>query len=256
MESVLIKLSGTVLDNPERLTGLTETIKKFAEAGKNIVITHGGGVQITRLSGQLGIPVTQIQGRRVTDEATLDVLLYSVAGALNTRLVHMLVSGGVQAVGLTGIDASLTTAVKRPPQLIDGQTVDFGRVGDVTGVDVSVIKTLFSGGLIPVVACVTHDAAGPLNVNGDTIANALAVALGVTEMIVLMDVPAVLDAQKLPIAAMTAADYAVGKAEGWIKDGMIPKLDTCFASVKAGIPQVRLASPESFSMGGGTRLVS
>jgi acetylglutamate kinase len=254
MESVLIKLSGTVLDTQERLLELGKTVLNYIKAGNNVVITHGGGVQISRVSKQMGLEVKQVQGRRITDEHTLEVLLYTVAGALNTRLVHMLLHAGVAAVGLTGVDANLTSAVKRPPQLIDGKLVDFGRVGDLTGVNISVLKTLFSGGFVPVVACVTHDADGPLNVNGDTIANALALALNVKEMIVLMDVPAVLDAENQPIAEMTAQTFTAGKEAGWIKDGMIPKLETCFASVRAGIKNVRLASPESFASGGGTLL--
>lgn len=254
MEPVLIKISGSLFDAPGRLDLLAASIMSYREQGKSVVITHGGGVQISRLSEKLGIPVKQIHGRRITDGETLEVLLYSVAGSLNTRLVHMLNRNGVPAVGLTGIDGGLTMAKRRPVQMVDGEAVDFGFVGDLESVNPAVINSLVGAGFTPVVACVTADPETPLNVNADTIANAIAMALRVSELVVLMDVPAVLDAAKQPVRSLTTKDFETGKKEGWISAGMIPKLETCFQSVRTGIKNVRLASPESLSAGGGTLL--
>ncbi|MDI6402572.1 acetylglutamate kinase [Balneolaceae bacterium ANBcel3] len=254
-ETLLIKLSGNVIADSNALNKLAEYIDARREKGYRIVITHGGGKQINALSKQLNLPVQQIAGRRVTDDHAREVLMYTVGGKANRDLVSFFRNKHIPAVGISGVDGELTKASRRPPLDIDGVPVDFGLVGEIEDVDGSLPELLIQNGYLPVIGCLTWSKEdGVLNVNADTFAIKIALALKVNELVMLMDPPAVLDADSHPVAEMNKEDWQRGLKEGWIKDGMKPKLLTAFEALDKGIPSVRLTNADTLAAGGGTRL--
>ena len=257
MTTILIKLSGNIVADTNALGKLSEYIFDRRSEGIRIVVVHGGGKQINELSKRLGVPVSQVAGRRVTNNETREVLLYTVGGKSNRELSAFLRSRGILAVGISGIDGGLTTAYRRPPLDIDGIPVDFGLVGEMESVDTSLLDHLLSGGYIPVVGCLTWSAEhGILNINADTFAIRISLALNVSELIMLMDPPAVLDADRKPMASMSREEWQRGLEAGWIRDGMKPKLLTAFEALDKGIASVLLANADTLAAGGGTRLVA
>ena len=170
----VLKLGGAVLADPDAVASVWADVS----ATPGAVVVHGGGAQATALARRLGHEPRIVAGRRVTTDLDLDVALYTLRGDLNARLVAS-ATGGVRAVGLCGADGGLVTVRRRPPIEIDGATVDFGHVGDVEAVDVSVLRALLAADFTPVVATVCADDQGALyNVNADTVASEIAAALG------------------------------------------------------------------------------
>ncbi|MDG5767049.1 acetylglutamate kinase [Balneolales bacterium ANBcel1] len=256
-DTIIIKLSGNVIADSSALGKLAEYIIRERNAGKRIVLTHGGGKQITGLSKRLKIPVQQVAGRRITNDDTREVLLYTVGGKANRELVAFLRKQGLSAVGISGVDGGLTTSHRRPPFDIDGEPVDFGLVGEIDAVDTTLPKALLDSGFIPVIGCLTWSRdEGVLNVNADTFAIRISLAMQGDELIMLMDPPAVLDAAQKPIATMRRTDWQLGLREGWVRDGMKPKLLTAFEALEKGIPLVRMTNADTLAAGGGTRLVA
>jgi acetylglutamate kinase len=194
----VVKLGGDVLNDAEVLDQVAAQIALLSSLSIRLVVVHGGGPQATALSRRLGQEPTIVAGRRVTDDAALEVAKMVYAGALSTDLVAALREHRVQAVGLSGVDADLITAHRRPPvSLVDdaGATreVDFGHVGDVDRVDPRVITTLAESRFVPVVASLAGDDEGNIyNVNADTVAESLAVALRAQKLIFLTGAPGVL----------------------------------------------------------------
>ena len=184
---VVVKLGGAILGDPDAVRAVWSEIARLGdamyrpdsahgdtEAGTpGVVVVHGGGAQSTELARRLGHEPRIVAGRRVTSDLDLDVSLYALRGALNARLVGAARAAGVAAVGLSGADGALATVVRRPPREIDGETVDFGWVGDVDRVDSAVLRVLLAAGFVPVVSTVCADDRGALyNVNADTVAAA------------------------------------------------------------------------------------
>lgn len=256
MEPVVVKISGNVADEPTELAAVAQWVARQTEAGQPVVLVHGGGRQINRTIERMGLPVTMVEGRRVTDAETLEVLTGVLGGLVNKHIVSEFRKTGIRAVGLTGVDGGLTTSHKRAPLVIKGEPVDFGLVGEIDSVDPVLLNTLLSTGLVPVVGCLTWSAEeGVLNINADTFANRLAVALGSQRLVAVMDVAAVLDAERQPLAALTHYDFHHGVQAGWIKDGMIPKLTTAFKALDAGLQSVLLTNARGLLEGRGTELV-
>ena len=198
----------------------------------------------------------QHEGRRVTDQPTLEILSYTIGGSINRDIVAKLRSVNIPAVGLTGVDGFMTTASRRSPIEIQNEMIDFGLVGEISDFDPTLIKILLNNGFVPVIGCLTWSKnEGILNINADTFSNKLASAVGAKEMIMFMDVDAVLDADKRPITELTYDGFLEGKREGWIRDGMIPKLETGFDSLKKGVPIVRIGSPQGYLSGISTKLI-
>jgi acetylglutamate kinase len=283
MEPVVVKLSGGLTESREAIGHLCDWLKKVQEPGSGgsvsselssktkshsspgsatttkanpgVTIVHGGGRQINALSEQLGIPVRQVAGRRITDRDTMDVLLATVGGTVNRKLVSEMRRNGLRAVGLTGADGGLTTAVRREPLEIDGETIDFGYVGHILSVQPEILQTLMEQRYVPVVACLTwSEEEGMLNINADTMAIEIAGSLFAGELVMLMEPEAVLDADLKPIASLTFSEFQQGVKDGWISAGMRPKLETGFRAVRSGLERVRLTNPEGLAGGAGTIL--
>ena len=256
MQTLVIKLSGNIIADPSAPQKLAAYVQRQQQAGRRVVISHGGGRQINELSTRLSVPVRQIAGRRITDEAAREVLLYTVGGKANRELVAGLRSCGIAAVGLSGVDGGLTTATRRAPISIEGETIDFGWVGEIESVDTTVAETLLKAHFVPVIGCLTWSADhGILNVNADTFALHLALGLQACELVTLMEPEGVRDAAGNTLSMCTRDDWKRGLQQGWIRDGMKPKLQTAFEALEKGVPSVLLTNPEALLAGGGTRLV-
>ena len=251
----VVKCGGQVLDDDALLTAFC---RDFASLEGPKVLVHGGGALAGRFQKALGIEPVKYEGRRVTDEATLQVVTMVYAGWCNKRVVSLLQSFGCNAVGLSGCDGSVITATKRPPiALSDGRVVDFGEVGDVTPASVRTdfLRLLLDNGLTPVLSAINHDGAGHLlNTNADTVAASVAAALG-AGLVTCFEQPGVLADRSDPTSVVPFIDrekYASLKADGIVADGMIPKLDQAFDALSKGAVEVRICHSSALLKGGGT----
>lgn len=235
----VIKIGGNIIDNDSQLQSFLQSFA--AVAGKKILI-HGGGKIATRIGDQLGIESKYVDGRRITDAATLDVVTMVYGGLVNKKIVASLQTMGCNAIGITGADANLVPANKRPVK-----EVDYGFVGDVKSeqLPVSTWKQLLEIGLTPVVAPLTHDGKGCiLNTNADTMAQEIAKALGKVyevSLIYSFEKPGVLldvNDDNSVINKLNPTSYQELKSEQKIFAGMIPKLDNAFSALKAGVTKV------------------
>ena len=251
----VVKCGGQVLDQENLLEAFC---RDFAALEGPKVLVHGGGALAGRFQKALGMEPVKLEGRRVTDGATLQVVTMVYAGWCNKQVVALLQADGCNAVGLSGCDGSVITASKRPPlTLSDGRTVDFGWVGDVNPASVRTefLQLLLEKGLTPVLSAINHDGQGHLlNTNADTVAASVAAALG-AELITCFEQPGVLrdvnDASSV-IPVIDKALYASLKADGIVADGMIPKLDQAFDALEQGAKQVRICHSSALLSGGGT----
>lgn len=251
----VVKCGGQVLDDDRLLEAFC---RDFAALAGPKVLVHGGGALAGRFQKALGIEPVRWEGRRVTDDATLQVVTMVYAGWCNKRVVSLLQADGCNAVGLSGCDGSVITASKRPPlTLSDGRTVDFGWVGDVTPASVRTdfLLVLLERGMTPVLSAINHDGAGNLlNTNADTVASSVAAALGAS-LITCFEQPGVLRDREDPSSVIPYIDketYAALKADGTVADGMIPKLDQAFDALARGAREVRICHSSALLTGGGT----
>ncbi|MDY6463731.1 MAG: acetylglutamate kinase [Bacteroidales bacterium] len=238
MKVQVVKVGGQVAEDPVQLQAL---LKGFAAMEGPKVLVHGGGREATALAGKLGIPVQMVEGRRITDAATLEVVTMVYAGLVNKRLVAQLQALGVNAIGLCGADGALVRSHKRPP--VNG--IDYGFVGDVDGVNADLLASLLSSGFVPVVSPLTYDGKGSLlNTNADTIASTVATALAGQFDVTLtfcFDLEGVLDASGTVIPQIDAASFDTLKTTGALTGGILPKITNALAAVKAGVGAVRIA---------------
>lgn len=245
----VIKLGGEVLANRDALESLAVSVALLESLSVRVVLVHGGGPQASELSRQLGLSPEVVAGRRVTTPEVLEVAKMVYAGRLNVDLLAVLRGQGVRGVGLSGIDAELVTARRRPPVPVrddDGseRLVDFGEVGDVEKVDPAVLKALLDAGYVPVIASLAADAAGrPLNVNADTLAEAVASALQAKKLIFLTSAPGVLrdpsDESSL-VAFAVPEDLQPFLESGAIRGGMRPKVEACIRAVTDGVRRTHI----------------
>jgi acetylglutamate kinase len=238
----VLKFGGELLEDPARTKALAGVVRKAAARGP-LVVVHGGGREIDRALAAAGIPKQQVDGLRVTDEATLDVVVQVLAGLLNTRLVAVLNAAGVKAVGLTGADAGVAPVAPAPLfTAADGRRVSLGRVGlpKKTGRPV-VIERLAAAGFVPVIASVSASANGALyNVNADTLAGSLAARLKARRLVVAGATAGVLDADGGTVPLVDAAAARKMVKAGTASAGMVAKLASCRAAAKAGVRDVRI----------------
>jgi acetylglutamate kinase len=245
----VVKLGGDVLSEPETLDGVAGQLALLTSLGIRIVVVHGGGPQATALSRRLGIEPRLVAGRRVTDDGALDVAKMVYAGQINVNLLAALRDHRVQAVGLSGVDAELITAHRRPPvSVVDdaGATVrvDYGHVGDIDRVDPRVLVTLRDARMVPVVASLAGGEGDEVfNVNADTVAEALAVALRAQKLIFLTGAPGVLRDRNDPATLVTFADpddLAGLMANGVLSGGMRPKVEACIRAATGGVERTHI----------------
>ena len=250
----LYKVGGNVVEDP---AALDLFCRQFAALEGPKVLVHGGGVRASQVQKALGQEPVKIEGRRVTDAQTLEVVTMVYAGWCNKSIVTRLQGLGCDAIGLAGCDGGAVTARRRPPKtLSDGVTVvDFGFVGDVTAASVNCefIFRLLDAGLVPVFSAINHDGAGQLlNTNADTMAAALSVALG-AKLFYCFEKNGVLcdrndDDSVIPV--LDPAGYDRLKAEGRVAEGMIPKLDNAFQALRDGAAGVVIRNADLLAPGG------
>ena len=248
-QTFVVKLGGDVLKDPAALDHVAEQIALLHSLGIRLVVIHGGGPQASDLQKRLGQEPQMVAGRRVTDDAALEAVKMAFAGSLNTDLVAALREHEIQAVGLTGVDGDLLTAKRRPPvRVVDDsgveRTVDYGNVGDIAGVDPRVLTTLLDGRFVPVVASLAGDADGKVyNVNADTVAETIAVAVRAMKLIFLTAVPGVLRDRNDPSTLVTFADpddLTGLMASGALAGGMRPKVEACIRAATGGVERTHI----------------
>ncbi|MBK8258992.1 MAG: acetylglutamate kinase [Polyangiaceae bacterium] len=243
---LVIKLGGEVIAGNERET-IAADVAAIVETGARVVLVHGGGPQATKLQEQLGQAPVQIAGRRVTDEAALDVMKMVVAGKLNVDLCGSLLGAGLRPIGLNGTSASAIYAEKRPPRVYSGagpNPVDLGLVGDVKSVNQDLIDLLLSKGFTPVLACLGATKKGQvLNINADIVANRVAAELRADGLILVSDVPGVMRDISDPESRIRSLTIREGRAlisEGAVTKGMIVKLEEAFAALLSGVRRIHI----------------
>lgn len=229
----LIKIGGSLLDDLALRKDIAAQIAAVAASGVAVAVVHGGGKQMTRFLEERGIQSRFVGGLRVTTEETIDAVLKVLAGTVNTQLVAALGAAGAKAVGLTGIDAGLATAEQLDP--------DLGFVGRVVVSDTHVLSALSHAGLMPVVACVAGGHHGEVfNVNGDSMAVAIASKWEVDRLVFLTDVPGVLDKDKNILPVLTIAQCQELIESGVASGGMQAKLNAAVNAVENGVQEVRV----------------
>ena len=239
----VIKIGGNIVDNP---TLLTACLQSFAKVKGQAILVHGGGKLATSMADAMGVQQTMVEGRRITDEATLKIVTMVYAGYINKNIVAQLQALGVAAMGLSGVDGNLIQAHKRVHA-----TIDYGWVGDIDAVNTDLLNQLLSTNTKLVVAPITHDGKGQLlNTNADTIAQSIATALATTYQVhliygfekegVLNDIN---DSSSL-VAKMDKLLYKKLKEEKIIFEGMIPKIDNAFSALENGVQSVIIGKAE------------
>ena len=239
--TVVVKYGGHAMGDEHLAEMFGRDIALLKQVGVNPVVVHGGGPQINAMLKRLAIQSTFIDGLRVTDAAMVEVVEMVLAGTVNKHVAGLINNAGALAVGICGKDGGLIRARKlqrtvRDPGSHIERALDLGFVGEPEHVDVRVIHALTGAGLIPVIAPVGVGADGQTyNINADTVAGAVAGALGARRLLMLTDVPGVLDTNKNLIQELTVADVKAGVASGMISGGMIPKVENCVQAVEAGV---------------------
>jgi len=244
----VLKAGGEAFTSAQAAQSLVEQIAILHQVGIRVVLVHGGGPQSTELASRLGLETRFVEGRRVTDEAALSVAAMVLNGEINTRIVAACREAGLPAVGLSGVDAGLIRARKRPPVVREGapDPVDYGFVGDIEGVDVSVVQKQLDNDLVPIVSPLSADAKGTLlNVNADTVAAVIAGALGAEKLIIATGAPGILETLGDPRSLISYVDRAGLKKlrdQGRLTDGMLPKVAAIQQALSAGVPRVHVIS--------------
>ncbi len=239
-KTFVVKYGGHAMGDPEAARDFAEDVVLLKAVGINPVVVHGGGPQIGAMLKTLGVESSFIDGLRVTDKATAEVAEMVLSGKINKELVGWIAGAGGKAIGISGKDAGLVTATKverttKDPGSNIERAVDLGFVGEPTEIDISILDTLSAAGIIPVIAPIGVGKDGhTYNINADTMAGAIAAALGASRLFLLTDVPGVLDKDKNLLTDLRPADIARLAEDGTISGGMIPKLETCVHAVEAG----------------------
>src|SRR5262244_3132306 len=235
-QTFVVKLSGKVTEEPDNLASLAEELALLHQVGIRICVVHGGGKQLSDLASKLGVEQTIIEGRRVTDDATLEMAKMIFAGKINTDILAALRHRGIEAVGLSGVDGNIVQAERRPPkEILNRETgertqVDFGHVGDVVRINTRLLTVLLDHGYLPVISSLGSDAEGTVfNINADTIAAEIAVQLKAEKLILLSDVDGIYLRPGEPETKLSRLNAAEAEAlinSGAASGGMIPKLQS------------------------------
>ena len=251
----IIKVGGKIVEESESLGNLLD---RFAAIEGRKVLIHGGGRSATRMAERLGIESRMVDGRRITDEATLQVVTMVYGGLVNKNIVAQLQARGINALGLTGADCNIIKAHKRPVK-----DVDYGFVGDVECADGAMLARLIEQGITPVVAPLTHDGNGNmLNTNADTMAAETAKAVAAHYDVTLMycfEFPGVMrdpEDETSLIATITHESYKTLLADGIVSGGMIPKIDNAFNAIENGVKEVVITRADAIDGVSGTHIIA
>ena len=254
-KTFVVKFSGKVTEDHDRLMTLAEELALLHQVGIRVCVVHGGGKQLTQLAEKLGVEQTIIEGRRVTDDDTLEMAKMIFAGKINTDILAALRHRGVHAVGLSGIDGNIVHAERRPPrQVVDRATgasarVDFGHVGDILQIDARLLTVLLDHGYLPVISSLGADAEGKVfNINADTIASEIAVQLQAEKLVLLSDVDGIYLRAGEPetkLSRLTAAEAAELVKSGTATGGMIPKLQSIINLLSRGVKSAHIIDGNS-----------
>jgi acetylglutamate kinase len=244
-KTFVVKLSGKVTEEPENMASLAEELALLHQVGIRVCVIHGGGKQLSELAELMGVEQTIINGRRVTDDATLDMAKMIFGGKINTDILAALRRRGVPAVGLSGVDGNTVIAVRRPPGDVfnratgESEHVDFGHVGDVVDIDDRLLRVLLDHDYMPVVSPLGADDEGRVfNINADTIAAEIAVRLEAEKLVMLSDVDGIYlrpGEQATKISRLTAAEVEALIRDGVATGGMIPKLQNITELLRRGV---------------------
>jgi acetylglutamate kinase len=250
-KTFVIKAGGGVFGNPALTHSLIEQISILHYMGVRVVMVHGGGPQVTEVADAMGVKTQMVQGRRVTDEKSIDVTSMVLNGLINTRILAICRELDVQAVGISGVDAGLVQAHRRKPVQVEGgtQLVDYGLVGDIDRIDTTALRNLLDHGYLPVVSPLSADQHGALlNINADTVAAAIGAALGAEKLILCTGAPGILerlDDQGSLISYTDLEGLQRLRDSGSISDGMLPKARAIENAIRGGVRRVHVVSYSS-----------
>jgi len=244
-QTLVIKYGGAAMKEPELKQGFAQDITLFQTLGIQVVLVHGGGPQIGKLLEELHIPTHFVEGLRVTDSRTMDVVEMVLAGKINKEIVNLINGAGGRAVGLSGKDGGLLQAQKlefyRPREDEPPEIIDIGHVGEVTGVNTDLIRTLLEQRFLPVIAPVGVGEQGETyNINADSVAGAVAGALRAAKLILLTDVSGVRDREDRLISSLTRLQAVTLLEAGAISGGMIPKIKCCLEALEDGVVKAHI----------------
>jgi len=249
-KTFVVKFSGKVTEERERLISLAEELALMHQVGIRICVVHGGGKQLSELAALMGVEQTIIEGRRVTDDATLEMAKMIFAGKINTDILSALRHRGVEAVGLSGVDGNIVHAERRPPKEImnretgESEHVDFGHVGDIIQIDARLLMVLLDHGYLPVISSLGADAEGTVfNINADTIAAEIAIQLKAEKLVLLSDVDGIYVHAGEPetkLSRLTADEAKELIANGTATGGMLPKLQSILELLSRGVKSAHI----------------
>jgi acetylglutamate kinase len=247
-KTFVVKAGGGVFADVASTRVLIEQIAILHYFGVRVVFVHGGGPQLTELATALGVPTRMVEGRRVTDQQSIDLTAMVLNGLINTRILAICRELDIEAAGISGVDAGLVRAHKRPPVSVpsSGELVDYGFVGDIDAIDPTVVRKLLDSGLMPVVSPLSADDSGTLlNINADTVAAALGAALGAEKLILCTGAPGILATLTDPGSLISYMDLKGLKRlreDGRIADGMLPKARAIEEAIRGGVRRVHVVS--------------
>lgn len=251
-KTFVVKFSGKVTENKENLSSLVEELALLYQVGIRLCVVHGGGKQLGELAGRLGVAQTVINGRRVTNDETLELAKMIFAGKINTEILAALRRRGVEAVGLSGVDGNIVRAERRPPKEVLNQKtgerkeIDFGHVGDILEINARLLNVLLEQDYLPVVSSLGADDEGHIfNINADTIAAEIAVSLQAEKLVLLSDVTGIYlepDKPETKISRISISEAEELIDTGAISGGMIPKLQNITNLLKRGVKSAHIIS--------------
>jgi acetylglutamate kinase len=251
-QTFVVKLSGKATEDHSNLISLAEELALLHQVGIRICVVHGGGKQLSELAKQMGIEQTIINGRRVTDDATLEMAKMIFAGKINTDILSALRHRGIEAVGLSGVDGNIVHAERRPPKEIlnretgEREEVDFGHVGDVVDINSRLLSVLLDHGYLPVISSLGADQEGTVfNINADTIAAEIAIQLKAEKLILMSDVDGLYLRPGDPetkVSRLTSTEVQKLINDGTAQGGMIPKLQSITGLLNRGVHAAHIIS--------------
>lgn len=254
-KTFVVKFSGKVTEDRAHLISLCEELALLHQVGIRICVIHGGGKQLSELAKKLGVEQTIIEGRRVTDDDTLEMAKMIFAGKINTDILAALRHRGIEAVGLSGVDGNIIHAERRPPrEIVDRLTgesaqVDFGHVGDILQIDSRLLTVLLDQGYLPVISSLGADAEGKVfNINADTIAAEIAIQLQAEKLVLLSDVDGIYlrtDQPETKLSQLTADEAKALIDDGSATGGMIPKLQNIVEILRRGVKSAHIINGNS-----------